>query len=238
MFEERNGESMADNNIEFGIFSDIVPASKENSLVFKNHKGQEIALVIPERRLADISDRYGYTLTEFEARDIAESISETADFYGLFINEEMITESVRACSILQLDTDRYKGGSTDYSMIEQISVLKAMIHEKIDEYAPGIDGEIKKFLGFQKSEDFDADLKKILEEIVIDLLIFREGNFDDNTVIEAAYLFFASLDRNYGGEIDEFFEFRDKKPKPGTSLKDTANLLFAVYEDMCGGELE
>ena len=80
--------------------------------------------------------------------------------------------------------------------------------------------------------------KKILDEIVIDLLVFREGNFDDNTVIEAAYLFFASLDRNYGNEIDEFFEFRDKKPKPGTSLKDTANLLFAVYEDMCGGELE
>lgn len=227
-------------NISFGIFSDVVPAQSEteSSLVFKNHKGQEIALVIPEKRLAEISDKFGYPLTEFESRDIAESISETADFYGLFINEEMITESIRACSILQFDTDRYKGGSVDYSMIEQISVLKAMIHEKIDEYAPGIDGEIKKFLGFNKSEDFDADLKKILDEIVIDLLIFREGNFDDNTVIEAAYLFFASLDRNYGNDIDEFFEFREKKPKPGTSLKDTADLLFAVYEDMCGGELD
>jgi hypothetical protein len=83
-----------------------------------------------------------------------------------------------------------------------------------------------------------SNFKKILDEIVIDLLIFREGNFDDNTVIEAAYLFFASLDRNYGNDIDEFFEFREKKPKKGTSLKDTADLLFAVYEDMCGGELD
>lgn len=235
---------MDDNNntdfgkINFGIFSDIIADSEDKSLVFKNHKGQEIALVIPEKRLAEISEKYGYPLSEFESRDIAESISETADFYGLFINEEMITESIRACSILQFDTDRYKGGNVDYSMIEQISVLKALIHEKIDEYAIRIDGEIKKFLGFERCEDFDADLKKILDEIIIDLLIFREGNFDDNTVIEAAYLFFASLDRNYGNEIDEFFEFREKKPKPGTSLKDTADLLFAVYEDMCGGELE
>ncbi len=226
------------NGISFGIFSDVVSQNNASSMVFKNHKGEEIALVIPEKRLAELSDRFGYPLSDFESRDIAESISETADFYGLFINEEMITESIRACAILQMDADRYKGGSVDYSMIEQISVLKAMIHEKIDEYAPGIDGEIKKFLGFDKSEDFDADLKRILDNIVIDLLIFREGNFDDNTVIEAAYLFFASLERRYGKDIDEFLEFREKKVKPGTSLKDTADLLFHVYEDMCGGELE
>ncbi len=225
-------------NISFGIFSDAPVQKSESSLVFKNHKGEEIALIIPEKRLSEISEKFGYPLTDFESRDIAESISETADFYGLFINEEMIAESIRACAILQMDEARYKGGNVDYSMIEQISVLKAMIHEKIDEYAPGIDGEIKKFLGFDKSEDFDADLKKILDEIVIDLLIFREGNFDDNTVIEAAYLFFASLERRYGRDIDEFLEFREKKVKPGTSLKDTADLLFHVYEDMCGGELE
>ena len=224
-------------NAGFRIFSDLGPVKEENSLTFKNHKGEQIALVIPEKRLAEISERYGYPLTDFESRDIAESISETADFYGLFINEEMITESIRICSILQVDTDRYKGGNIDYSMIEQISVLKAMVHEKIDEYAPGVDPEIKKFLGFNTSEDFDADLKQILDDIVLDLLIHREGNFDDNTVIEAAYLFYAALDRRFGDEINEFLEFREKEVKPGTSLKDTADLLFYVYEDMCGGEL-
>lgn len=231
--EEKNS-----NGISFGIFSDVVPKNSDTALVFKNHKGEEIALVIPEKRLAQISERYGYALTDFESRDIAESISETADFYGLFINEEMITESIRACSVLQVDTDRYKGGNVDYSMIEQISVLKALIHEKIDEYAPYIDGEIKKFLGFDRSDDFDAELKHILDEIVIDLLIHREGYSDDNTVIEAAYLFYAALDRRFGKDIDEFLEFREKKPKKGTSLKDTADLLFHVYEDMCGGELD
>ncbi len=232
-------EEKENKDLSYGIFSGIINLPKEdNSLVFKNHKGEEIALVIPEKRLAQISEKFGYPLTDFESRDIAESISETADFYGLFINEEMIAESCRACAILQIDEGRYKGGNIDYSMIEQISVLKAMIHEKIDEYAVGVDKEIKKFLGFEKTEDFDADLKKILDEIVIDLLIFREGNFDDNTIIEATYLFYAALERRFGREIDEFLEYRDKKIKKGTSLKDTADLLFAVYEDMCGGELE
>ncbi len=232
---------MSDNKKEqaFSIFSDALPAENgENSLTFKNHKGEEIALVIPEKQLSAISERYGYPLSDYESRDIAESISETADFYGLFINEEMITEAIRACSILQVDTDRYKGGNVDYSMIEQLSVIKAAIHEKIDEYAPGVDPEIRKFLGFNKTEDFDAELKQILDDIEIDLFIHREGHVDDNTVIEAAYLFYAALERRFGAEIDEYLEYREKKIQPGHSLKDTADLLFYVYEDMCGGELE
>ncbi len=232
---------MAENKFEgevFSVFSDLPKETENASLTFKNHKGEEIALLIPERKLAYVSERFGYPLTDFESRDIAESISETADFYGLFINEEIIGEAIRQCAILQVDTDRYKGGNLDYSMIEQLSVLKSLIHEKIDEYAPLVDNDIKKFLGFEKSEDFDADTKSILDEIIIDLLIHREGYFDDNTVIEATYLFYAALDRRYGKDIDEYLEYREKKLKKGTSLHEVADLLFAVYEDMCGGELE
>ncbi len=227
-----------ENGLGFGLFSGLPKESENSSLVFKNDKGDEIALVIPEKRLAAVSERYGYALSAFESRDIAESISETADFYGLFINEEMITESIRICSILHIEDSCYRGGSEDYSMIEQIAVFKAMIHERIDEYAPGVDPEIRRVLGFNKSEDFDAEIKQMLDEIVLELLSQTEGYYDEDTVIEAAYLFYAGLDRRFGGEVAEYYEARDKEPRPGMKLSDTAQLLFNLYEDRCGGVLE
>ena len=228
-------ENNKEKGLSFGFFSDVVKDDVTSPLTFKNDKGYDIVLVIPEKTLAGISERYGYALTEFESRDIAESISETADFYGLFINEEMITESIRICSILHIEDGRYRGGSTDYSMIEQISVFKAMIHEKIDEYAPGVDPEIRRVLGFNTSEDFDAEIKEMLDKIVLGILEISDGYYDEDKVIEAAYLFYAALDRKFGGVIAEYFETKEKEPKKGMKLSDTAELLFHLYEDRCGG---
>lgn len=237
-FKERNGTFMDENkdiSVGFGFFSDVAGTADDSSMTFKNDKGEDIVLVIPDKTLAKISERYGYALTDFESRDIAESISETADFYGLFINEEMITESIRICSVLHIETERYKGGSTDYSMIEQIAVFKAMIHERIDEYAPGVDPEIRRVLCFNTSEDFDAEIKEMLDNIVLGILEQSEGYYDEDKVIEAAYLFYAGLDRKFGGEIAEYFETKEKEPRKGMKLSDTAELLFHLYEDRCGG---
>ena len=229
---------MNDNNT-FSLFSqegaELPEIKSTGALTFISTRGEELPLVVMPEELSAYSAKFGYPLTDFEARDIAESISETADFYDLFINEEMIEDSIRMCSILHTETSLYKGGEVDYSMIEQYSVLQARTHEVIDLYMPLVDGELKVFLGFAKCEDFDDEYKDMLLNIITDMLESNEGTYREYSPYEAAYLFFTALNIKYKDDIAEFLEYRDKKIMPGAGLKDVADKVFEMYSNLAGG---
>ncbi len=229
---------MSDKN-NFSLFGDGVTLpdvkTENDALTFVSTRGEELPLVVAPQELAKYSGDFGYPLSDFEARDIAESISETADFYDLFINREMIEDSIRMCSILHTETSLYKGGEVDFSMIEQYSVLQARTHEVIDLYMPLLDSELKVFLGFQKCEDFDDEYKDTLLNIITDMLESAEGTYKEYSPYEAAYLFFTALNLRYKDDIAEFLEYRDKKVKPGHALSDVADKVFEMYSNLAGG---
>ncbi len=228
--EKDNGKSLG-----LSLFSDSNGGEK---LTFVSTRNEELPYLVMPSELAECSEKYGYPLTDFEAQDIAESISETADFYDLFINAEMVEDSVKMCSLLHVDTALYKGGEVDFSMIEQYSILQARVHEVIDLYMPLLDSELKVFLGFEKCEDFDDEYKDMLLNIITDMLESNSGVYKEYSPYEAAYLFFTALKLRYKDEIEEYLEYRDRKVKPGHSLSDVADRVFEMYANLSGEEYE
>lgn len=227
-----------ENNDGFGALSLFSDAGVGGGLTFISSRKEELPYIIMPDELSSYSAKFGYPLTDFEAKDIAESISETAEFYDLFVSPAMIEDSIRMCSILRTDTALYKGGDVDYSMIEQYSILQARVHEVIDLYAPLLDDDLKVFLGFKSCDDFDDEYNDMLLNIITDMLESNEGYYKEHSPYEAAYLFFTALNLKYKNDIEEYFEYRERKIKVGHTLTDVADRVFDMYSNMCGGVID